>query len=116
MGWKWGSSPKKGTAQPCQRGVNVDHKKSLGNCLYDGIYIMMAHNIKIYIYIFYVKYLMTKYWLVTSYEFVERIIYLKRCSHTPMLMNSTYWVISPPFISPYRYIRGNIEVGTHGRQ
>ena len=51
MGWKWGSSPKKGTAQPCQRGVNVDHKKSLGNCLYNGIYIMMAHNIKIYIYI-----------------------------------------------------------------
>ena len=68
------------------------------------------------IYIFYVKYLMTKYWWVTSYEFVERIIYLKRCSHTPMLMNSTYWVISPPFISPYKYIRGNIEVGTHGRQ
>ena len=50
MGWKWGSSPKKGTAQPCQRGVNVDHKKSLGNCLYDGIYIMMAHNVKIYIF------------------------------------------------------------------
>ena len=50
MGWKWGSSPKKGTAQPYQRGVNIDHEKSLGNCLYDGIYIMMAHNIKIYIY------------------------------------------------------------------
>ena len=50
MGWKWGSSPKKGTAQPCQWGVNVDHEKNLGNCLYDGIYIMMAHNIKIYIF------------------------------------------------------------------
>ena len=50
MGWKWDSSPKKGIAQPCQRGVNVDHEKSLGNCLYDGIYIMMAHNIKIYIF------------------------------------------------------------------
>ena len=57
---KGGSSPKKGTAQPCQRGVNVDHKKSLGNYLYDGIdiYIMIAHNIKrereryIYIYIY----------------------------------------------------------------
>ena len=45
---------KKGTAQPCQRGVNADHEKSLGNCLCDGInmYIMMAHNIKIYIYIY----------------------------------------------------------------
>ena len=36
--------------QPCQRGVNVDHEKSLGNYLYDGIdiyiYIMMAHNTK----------------------------------------------------------------------
>ena len=27
------------TAQPCQRGVNVDHEKSLGNCLSDGINI-----------------------------------------------------------------------------
>ena len=50
MGWKGGSSPKKGIAQPCQWGVNVDHKKSLENYLYDGIYIMMAHNIKIYIF------------------------------------------------------------------
>ena len=51
MGWKKVPVPKKGTAQPCQRGVNVDHEKSLGNCLCDGIniylYIMMAHNIKI---------------------------------------------------------------------
>ena len=40
----------KGIAQPCQRGVNVDHEKSLGNCLYDGIdiYIIMAHNVKIF--------------------------------------------------------------------
>ena len=46
-GQKEGSSPKKGTTQPCQCGVNVDHEKSLGNCLCDGIniYIMMAHNI-----------------------------------------------------------------------
>ena len=54
MGWKWGSSPKNGTTQPCQRGVNVDHAKILGNCLYDGIdiCIIMAHNIKILIYIY----------------------------------------------------------------
>ena len=36
----------------------------------------------------------------------------------PMLVNSTYWVIStpPPFIHPYRYIRGIIEVEILGRQ
>ena len=50
MGWKGGSSPKKGATQSCQWGVNVDHEKSLGNCLYDSmdIYVMMAHNIKIF--------------------------------------------------------------------
>ena len=55
-----GSSPKKGIIQPCQRGVNVDHEKSLGNCLYDGmdLYVMMAYSIKIF---FYMKYLMIKY-------------------------------------------------------
>ena len=58
MGWKGGSSPKKGTTLPCQRDVNVDHEKSLRNCLSDGIniYIMMAHDIKISF--FYMKYLM----------------------------------------------------------
>ena len=58
MGWKWGSGPKKGTTQPYQRGVNVDHEKRLGNCLSDGIniYIMMAYDIKIFF--FYMKYLM----------------------------------------------------------
>ena len=57
MGWKGGSSPKKGTAQPYQWGVNVNHEKSLGNCLSNGIniYIMMAHDIKIFF--FYVEYL-----------------------------------------------------------
>ena len=37
-------------SKPCQRGVNVDHEKSLENRLSDGIdiYIMMAHNIKIF--------------------------------------------------------------------
>ena len=55
---KGGSSPKKGTTQPCQRGINVDYEKSLGNGLSDGIniYIMMAHDIKIFF--FYMKYLM----------------------------------------------------------
>ena len=54
---KGGSSPKKGTAQPCQRGVNIDHEKSLRNCLSDGIniYIMMAHDINIFF--SYMKYL-----------------------------------------------------------
>ena len=57
MGWKGGSGPKKGTTQPYQRGVNVDHEKRLGNCLSDGIniYIMMAYDIKIFF--FYMKYL-----------------------------------------------------------
>ena len=67
MGWKGGSSPKKGTTQPCQRGVNDDHTKILGNCLYDGIdiCIIMAHNIKIliYIYIYIYIYFMWNIWL-----------------------------------------------------
>ena len=50
--------PEKGTAQPCQCGVNVDHEQSLGNCVGDGIgiYIMIAHDINIFF--FYMKYLM----------------------------------------------------------
>ena len=39
--------PEKGTAQPCQWGINVDHEQSLGNCVRDGI------DIYIYIYIYY---------------------------------------------------------------
>ena len=57
-----------------------------------------------------------KYWWVTSYEITVRIIYLKVCFHTPMLVNSTYWVISFPSISPYRYIREIIGVEIFGRQ
>ena len=57
-----------------------------------------------------------KYWWVTSYEIAVRIIYLKVCSHTPMLVNFTYWVISPPFIFHYRYIKGIIGVEILGRQ
>ena len=72
---KGGSSPKKVTAQPYQWGVNVDHEKSLGKCLYDGIYYDGSQYKDIIF--FYMKYLMTKYWWVTSCEFVERIIYLK---------------------------------------
>ena len=75
MGWKWGSSPKKGTSQPCQLGVNVDHEESLGNCLSDGIniYIMMAHDIKIFFFLH--EIFNYKYWWVTSYEIAVRIIY-----------------------------------------
>ena len=64
---------------------------------------------------FYMKYFMIKYWWVTSYEIAIRIIFLKVCSHTPMLVNSTYWVISLPFISLYRYIRGVFGVEILGR-
>ena len=39
---------KNGVTQPCQRGVNIDHEQSLGNCVCDGIDI-----IYIYIYIYY---------------------------------------------------------------
>ena len=61
-GMKMRFQSKNRITQPCQRGVNVDHKKSLRICLYDDIdiiyiyiyiYIMIAHNIKIfYIYIY----------------------------------------------------------------
>ena len=113
--------PEKGTAQPCQWGINVDHEQSLGNCVRDGI------DIYIYIYIYYDgsqykdifllhEIFNDKYWWVTSYEIAIRIIYLKVCSHTPMLVNSTYWVILLPSISPYRYIRGIIGVEIFRRQ
>ena len=42
MGWKWGSSPRKGNNTTLG---NVDHEQSLGNCVGDGI--------DIYIYIYY---------------------------------------------------------------
>jgi len=40
----------KGDSTTLSTGLNVDREKSLRNCLYDGIdiYIMMAHNIKIF--------------------------------------------------------------------
>ena len=51
----------KGDSTTSSMGVNVDHEKSLSNFLYDGIdiCIMMAHNIKIYIYIFLCEILMS---------------------------------------------------------
>ena len=36
---KMRSCSKKGTTQPCQRDVNLDHEKSLGNFLCDSINI-----------------------------------------------------------------------------
>ena len=66
----------------------------------------------------YLKYLMIKYWWVTSYEFVVRIIYLK--GFFPYLNVNEFHLLSyltpPPFISPYKYIRGIIGVEILGRQ
>ena len=83
--------------------------------IYIYIYIMMAHNIKIF---FYMKYLMIKCWWVTSYEFVVRIIYLKGLFSYPNVCEFhllSYLTPLPP-ISPYRYIRGITGVKTRGRQ
>ena len=66
---------------------------------------------------FYVKYLMIKYWWVTSYEFVVRIIYLKGLFPHPNV--SEFHLLSyliPPFTPPYRYIRGVIRVKILGGQ
>ena len=66
---------------------------------------------------FYVKYLMIKYWWVTSYEFVVRIIYLKGLFPHPNV--SEFHLLSyliPPFTLPYRYIRGIIRVKILGGQ
>ena len=56
---------------------------------------------------------------LASYNFVIWIFFKKDCSHIPMLMNFTYWVISPPcppFIPPYKYIREIIGIEILGRQ
>ena len=82
---------------------------------YKDIYIYIYIFIYLFIYL-YMKYLMIRYWWVTGYEFVVRIIYLKGLFPHPMLVYSTYWVISPPFISPYKYIRWIIGVEIIGRQ
>ena len=93
--------PENGVAQPCQRGVNVNHEQSLGNCVCDDIDIYIYYDGSQYKDIFLLYEIFDdKYWWVTSYEIIIRIIYLKVYSHTPMLVNSTYWVILPPFIFP----------------
>ena len=71
----------------------------------------------IYIYIYEV--FDDKYWWVTSYEIVVRIIYLKGLFPHPNV--SEFHLLSylnppPPFISHYRYIRGIIGVEILGRQ
>ena len=55
----------------------------------------------IYIYI-YMKYLMIKYWWVTSYEFVVRIIYLKGLFPHPNVSEFRLlsYLTPLPFISP----------------
>ena len=119
------SVSKKGATQPCQQSVNIDHEQSLGNCVCDGIdiiyiyiYIMMAHNIKIFF--FHIKYLMTKYWWGTSYEFVVRIFFFwERLIPHPNVSEFhllSYLTPPPPFISPYKYIRGIIGVQIPGSQ
>ena len=51
---------------------------------------------------FYVKYLMTKYWWVTSYEFVERIIYLKSLfPHSNVSDFHLLCYLTPPPPSPF---------------
>ena len=69
--------------------------------IYIYIYVM-AHNIKTF---FYMKYLMIKYWWVTSYEFDVRIVYLKGLFPHPNV--SKFYLLSyltppplPPFNSP----------------
>ena len=60
---------------------------------------------------------MIKYWWVTSYEFEVRIIYLKGLFPHPNV--SEFHLLSyltPPFIPPYKYIRGIIGVEILGRQ
>ena len=81
---------------------------------------MMAHNIKIYIYIYIYLVFDDKYWWVTSYEIVVKIIYLKGLFPHPNV--SEFHLLSyltpppPPFIFHYRYIRGIIGVKIPGKQ
>ena len=73
----------------------------------------MAHNINIF---FYMKYLIIKYWWVTSYEFVVRIIYLKGLFPHPNVSEFHLLNYLTSLYSPYRYIRGIIGVKILGRQ
>ena len=71
------------------------------------IYVMMTYNIKIF---FYMKYLMIKYWWITSYEFVVRIIYLKGLFPHPNVSKFHLLSYFTPFISLYKNIREIIGV------
>ena len=77
----------------------------------------MAHNIKILF-----SFTWNVWWQnideLQVVNLLKELFIWNICSHIPMLVNFTYWVISPPppLISPYRYIRGIIGVETHGRQ
>ena len=82
--------------------------------IYIYIYIMMAHNVKIFF--FYMKYLIIKYWWVTSYEFVVRIIYLKGLFPHPNVSEFHLLNYLTSLYSPYRYIKGIIGVKILGRQ
>ena len=77
------------------------------------IYVMMTYNIKIF---FYMKYLMIKYWWVTSYEFVVRIIYLKGLFPHPNVSKFHLLSYCTPFISLYKNIREIIGVEILGKQ
>ena len=65
------------------------------------------------------KYLMIKYWWVTSYEFIVRIIYLKGLFPHPNVneLHLLSYPTPPPLIfSPYRCMRGIIGIEILGRQ
>ena len=52
---------------------------------------------------FYMKYMMIKYWWVTSYEFVVKIIYLKGLFPHPNVSEFyllSYLIPPPPFLFP----------------
>ena len=76
--------------------------------IYIYIYIMMAHNIKI---LFLLREIFNdKYWWVTSYEFVERVIYLKGLFPHPNV--SEFYLLSyltPPLFPFTDTLEGFLE-------
>ena len=76
---------------------------------------MMAHNINILF-----SFTWNIWWQnideLQVVNLLKELFIWKVCSHTPILVNSTYWVISTPFISHYRFIRGITRVEILGRQ
>ena len=84
---------------------------------YIYIYIYIYYDGSQYKDIFYMKYLMIKYWWVTSYEFIIRIIYLKGLFSHPNV--SEFHLLSyftPFYFSLYKYIRWIIGVEILGSQ